>query len=287
MRLDAFLARALDGCPRVLCKELVKSGAVLVNGKPAKPSYMLCGGDAVVAELAAPKPDAARFRAMILSEDRHITAISKPAGLLAHPLSPAWESSPDLAFSGEVTLAALILSAYPKLPQDGVSRAGLVHRLDRETSGVMLIAKTVPAQENLLAQFRHRETEKTYLCIARGAVKDDAGVIDVPIGRITGGKLKASHIGRDAVTEYRVLERKTGKTLLELRPRTGRTNQLRVHMAWLGHPVMGDNAYGKDNAAPRLMLHSRSIEFAHPHTGRKTLAKAPVPQDFEAYWRAD
>ncbi len=283
LRLDAYLPQVLEGYPRSFCKELAKSGAVLVNGNPAKPSCLLMPGDVVEVTSNIHKPSVARLKEMIIVEDRALLAIVKPSGLLVHPLSPAWEQTPELVFSGEDTLVALLLAAYPKMQEKGIDRNGLVHRLDRETSGVMLIAKTAGAQENLVNQFHERSVAKTYLCVVAGRVKDDHGLISVPIGRMAGGKLKASPIGREAVTEYRVLERKKTATLMELYPKTGRTNQLRIHMAWLGHPVLGDRVY-KGLEASRLMLHSKQLEFDHPITDKRTVIEAPLPPDFVACW---
>jgi len=283
LRLDAYLAGVLDGYPRSLCKILVQNGGALVNGKTVKPAWPLQEGDEISVHFTKSRPSADKFRAMLLLEDKHIAVISKPSGLLAHPLKPSWADTPDIVFSGEETLAALILAAYPASAVNGLARAGLVHRLDRETSGVMVIAKTPAAQESLVSQFQNRTVNKTYLCIAQGAVKDERGIINVPIGRVTGGKIKASAIGRDAVTEYRVIGREKGFSLLELHPKTGRTNQLRVHLAWLGYPVAGDEVYGK-KAAPRLMLHAKRLEFDHPHTGGRVTVEAAIPEDFRKFW---
>jgi len=274
----------LEGYPRSMCKEMVKNGDVLVNGNPAKPSCLLVLGDVVEVVASEHKPPSGILKDITIYEDKAMLAISKPAGLLVHPLSPAWELTPELVFSGEETLVSLLLSAHPNMQRAGIARNGLVHRLDRETSGVMLIAKTATAQKNLVVQFHDRTVSKTYRCVVQGVVKDERGIISVPIGRVAGGKLKASAIGREAVTEYRVIERKKTATLVELYPKTGRTNQLRIHMAWLGHPVVGDRLY-KGIEAPRLMLHSRALEFDHPVTEKRMTIEAPPPADFLACWK--
>jgi len=149
-RLDAYLSREMD-YPRTMCKDLIKDGAVTVNGKTVKPAHMLEEGDVIEASLDTQKPGAGEFKSMILLEDKVVVAISKPGGLLVHPLSPAWEAAPELVFSGEVTLAAMILSAYPDLPELGVTRSGLVHRLDRETSGLLLVAKDLEQARSMAA----------------------------------------------------------------------------------------------------------------------------------------
>lgn len=175
---------------------------------------------------------------------------------------------------------------------------GLVHRLDRGTSGVMLVAKTPRSQEKLLAQFRERKIEKTYTGVVHGELEKDSGIIEAPTGRIDGSKkIIVSGIGRYAATEFKVILRKKGYTLLELYPKTGRTNQIRVHLLWIGHPVVGDLLYhGKPRKqssaseglekvpASRLMLHSKKIVFVHPATGRKTSVESPLPEDFKKEW---
>ena len=203
--------------------------------------------------------------------------------MLVHPQSPVWEEHPEAVFSSEETLVSVILANSPKGFDASMPRAGLVHRLDRETSGVMLVAKNAEFQAEMVALFANRDVHKTYHAIACGEVPDDEGTIDVPIGRVAGGKIKASDVGREAVTDYKVLERKNGFTYIELYPRTGRTNQLRVHLSWLGYPVLGDWLY-RGATADRLMLHARRIEFKHPLTGKKLMFEAPVPPDFLAAW---
>lgn len=147
----------------------------------------------------------------------------------------------------------------------------------------MVIAKNAIFQNCMTELFANRLVRKTYYSIACGEIPDDEGVINVPIGRVAGGKIKASDMGREAITEYKVLERKNGFTRVQLHPVTGRTNQLRVHLSWLGYPVLGDWLY-KGATADRLMLHSRRVEFAHPYTGEPLQFEAPVPPDFTAAW---
>ena len=220
----------------------------------------------------------------MLFRSKDFFVLIKPAGMLVHPQSPVWEEHPEAVFSTEETLVSVILANPPKGFDTSMPRAGLVHRLDRETSGVMVVAKTQEFQAEMVALFSNREVHKTYHSIACGEVPDNEGTIDVPIGRVAGGKIKASDVGREAVTDYKVLERKNGFTYIELYPRTGRTNQLRVHLSWLGYPVLGDWLY-RGATADRLMLHARRIEFNHPLTGKKLKFEAPVPNDFLAAWK--
>ena len=281
-RLDIFVSDELENFSRSLVQKLIKDGKVTVNGKKVKPSWPLAEGEVVEIEL----PQAGsktQLKDLIIHDAKDFFVIIKPAGMLVHPQSPIWEEHPETVFSSEETLVSFILANPPKGFDTSMPRAGLVHRLDRETSGVMVIAKNEEFQAEMVALFSNREVHKTYHSIACGEVPDDEGTIDVPIGRVAGGKIKASEVGREAITGYKVLERKNGFTYIELYPKTGRTNQLRVHLSWLGYPVLGDWLY-KGATADRLMLHARRIEFNHPLTGKALKFEAPVPDDFMSAW---
>lgn len=282
-RLDVFVSDELETLSRSLVQKLIKEGGVLVNGKKVKPSWPLSSGEVV--EITLPQAKSQRCLADLLIYDgKDFFVINKPAGLLVHPQSPVWEKHPEAVFSADETLVSIILANPPNGFDTSMARAGLVHRLDRETSGVMVVAKTPQFQAEMVALFSNREVHKTYHSIACGLVPDDEGRIEVPIGRVAGGKIKASDVGREAITEYKVLQRKNGFTYIELYPRTGRTNQLRVHLNWLGYPVLGDWLY-KGATAERLMLHARKIDFVHPLTHKKLHFEAPVPADFLAAWQ--
>ena len=282
-RLDVFACDELPEFSRALVQKMIKEGKIRVNGKQVKPAWPLTRGEKVEIELPERKTQTPLSK-LLIHDAKDFFVVIKPAGLLVHPQSPAWEDNPEMAFTGDETLVSVILANPPKGFCSDVARAGLVHRLDRETSGVMVVAKTPQFQEEMVALFAAREVHKTYHAIACGEVPDDTGTIDVPIGRVAGGKIKASEVGRSAVTDYKVLERKNGFTYIELYPRTGRTNQLRVHLNWLGYPVLGDWLY-KGATADRLMLHARKIAFKHPLNGRKLEFEAPVPEDFLAAWK--
>lgn len=282
-RLDVFVSDELENLSRSLVQKLIKDGHVTVNGKKVKPSWPLTAGETV--EITLPKAASqTQLKDLIIHDGKDFFVLIKPAGMLVHPQSPVWEEHPETVFSSEETLVSVILANPPKGFDTSMPRAGLVHRLDRETSGVMVVAKTQEFQAEMVALFSNREVHKTYHSIACGEVPNDEGTIDVPIGRIAGGKIKASDVGREAVTGYKVLERKNGFTYIELYPKTGRTNQLRVHLSWLGYPVLGDWLY-KGATADRLMLHARRIEFKHPLTGKALKFEAPVPQDFLDAWK--
>ena len=281
-RLDVFVTDELPQFSRALVQKMIKDGCVRVNGKAVKPSWPLTRGETVEIELPE-QQSRLRLSDLLIHDAKDFFVLIKPAGLLVHPQSPVWEENPQAVFSCGETLVSVILADPPKGFDPSVPRAGLVHRLDRETSGVMVVAKNARFQEEMVALFAAREVHKTYHAIACGEVPNDTGTIDVPIGRVAGGKIKASEVGRSAVTDYKVLRRKNGFTYIELYPRTGRTNQLRVHLNWLGYPVLGDWLY-KGATAERLMLHARKIAFKHPLNGRKLAFEAPVPPDFTAAW---
>lgn len=282
-RLDIFATDELADFSRAIVQKMIKDGKITVNGKRVKPSWPLTPGEVVEIEMPAPEAKT-KLSDLIIHDGKDFFVLIKPAGMLVHPQSPVWEEHPEAVFSTEETLVSVILANPPKGFDTSMPRAGLVHRLDRETSGVMVVAKTQEFQAEMVALFSNREVHKTYHSIACGEVPDNEGTIDVPIGRVAGGKIKASDVGREAVTDYKVLERKNGFTYIELYPRTGRTNQLRVHLSWLGYPVLGDWLY-RGATADRLMLHARRIEFNHPLTGKKLKFEAPVPNDFLAAWK--
>lgn len=282
-RLDVFAADELPSFSRAIVQKMIKEGRITVNGKKVKPSWPLTRGESVTIELPE-KQTQTQLKDLLIYDGKDFFALIKPAGLLVHPQSPVWEENPETVFTTDETLVSIILANPPKGFDTSTPRAGLVHRLDRETSGVMIVAKNPHFQEAMVELFASRQVHKTYHAIACGEIPNDKGTIDVPIGRVAGGKIKASEVGRVAVTDYHVLERKNGFTYVELFPRTGRTNQLRVHLNWLGYPVLGDYLY-KGATADRLMLHARKIEFNHPLTGKKLAFEAPVPADFLDAWK--
>ncbi|MFH1620411.1 MAG: RluA family pseudouridine synthase [bacterium] len=284
-RLDAFLARTIPDLSRGVLKTLILNGKVTVNGILRKPAWPLSPGEKIRVDWPAAPGGADPLKPLIVYEDADILAVSKPPGLMIHPLSPAWEKAREAAFAGEPTLASMLLASRPEIVLSVLPRAGIVHRLDRGTSGIMLIAKTVRALRDLIGQFRERKVRKTYIGAVCGEVSEDEGLIEAPLGRATGSKrMRVSRYGRESFTGFRVLKRKPGYTLLELSPKTGRTNQLRVHLSWIGHPVVGDSLYGKAKTG-RLMLHSLRVAFRHPSTGKKTACEVPLPGEFRKEWK--
>jgi len=284
-RLDVFLTETGENYSRPFSRSLVLEGLVTVNGAARKPSYQLNSGDSV--EIRSPETGQRQdgFEKLVIFEDAHLLAVEKPAGLAVHPNSANWEVNPQAALLGEPTLVSLLFTARPAMAKAGVTRLGLVHRLDRDTSGLMILAKTPGAQGALTAGFKDRLMDKTYLGAVGGLPLRRAGVIDAPIGRASGfKKIKVWEYGRDAVTEYKVVEKGADCALLEIYPKTGRTNQIRIHMEYLGNPIIGDKLYGGRPAA-RMLLHSTRLVFKHPVTGKNTKLESPLPENFKKAWK--
>jgi 23S rRNA pseudouridine1911/1915/1917 synthase len=283
-RLDVFLSESGENYSRSFARKLAEQGLATVNGLPRKPSYLLGDGDTVEINLPGAGKEQAGFEDLVLYEDKYMMAVTKPAGIAVHPNPANWEVNPETSLLGEPTLVSMIYSARPKMAS--LERLGLVHRLDRDTSGLMLLAKTPEAQHDLKKGFRERLMEKTYIGAVAGIPAKKRGLIDAPIGRASGfKKIKVWEYGREAVTEYTVTEKGKHCAILSIHPMTGRTNQIRIHLEHIGHPIMGDKLYGGPDA-PRMMLHSLSLTFSHPVTGKETTLEAPLPEDFKKAWKA-
>lgn len=282
-RLDIFVTENYPEHSRSLVQALIKKGQITVNGKVVKPSYPLEENDEIKIVFPTLK-NTINLKDLIIFEGKNFFVINKPAGLLVHPQSAAWEENKTAFFASEETLVSAIYANPPANFDKDMYRLGLVHRLDKETSGVMLIAKNERFQNAMTEMFANREVHKTYNAICCGTMPQKEGVIDVPIGREAGGRIKASPVGREAVTKFKVKHQKGKFYFVELFPLTGRTNQLRVHMNWLGCPVLGDWLY-KGATAPRLMLHARKIEFKNPLTHRQECFEVEPPRDFLSAWK--
>ncbi len=272
-RLDHYLQSQFAHFSRVRIQSWIKSGRVLVNGEPAKASALLRGGETVEVSPAEPAPLRAAPENLpidILYEDAAVIAINKPAGLVVHAGAGA--------HSG--TLVNRLVHHFGSLSQvGGELRPGIVHRLDRGTSGVLLVARTDSAHRALAAQFSGRTVEKTYLALVEGRVASDAGRITNPIARDPARRTRMTARlarGREALTEYRVIDRFDGFTYLQVRIGTGRTHQIRAHFAAIGHPLAGDRLYGA-KAGPRIFLHAWRIAFRSPATGERIEIESPIP----------
>jgi 23S rRNA pseudouridine1911/1915/1917 synthase len=278
-RLDHYLQARMSEYSRARIQAWIKDGLVTVNGAPAKSSTLLRGGERIEvspADLAPLKAEPEDAPIDILYEDASLIAVNKPAGLVVHAGAGA--------LSG--TLVNRLVHHFQTLSQvGGEMRPGIVHRLDRGTSGVMLVARTDAAHRALAAQFSGRTTEKTYLALVEGRVNADSGRITKPITRDPANRTRMTarlDHGRDALTDYRVLRRFEKFTYLEVRIGTGRTHQIRAHLASIRHPVAGDKLYGAQLAG-RIFLHAWRIRFDSPATGERVTVEAPLPTDLE-HW---
>lgn len=255
-----------------------REGRLLVDGTACKPAFRLRPGQHVEVHVPAPEPSGLPPEPIpldVIYEDADLVVVNKPAGLTVHP-APGHPSG---------TLVNAILARVPTLPGiGGVLRPGIVHRLDKDTSGLLVIAKSEEAHRSLSSQLRAHTVVRGYLALVRGAVRRDAGMISAPLGRhpVRRTRMAVTPRGRGAVTHYTVLERFPGATLVACRLETGRTHQIRVHMTHIGHPVLGDPVYGRAPAPEmrRQALHAARLEFTHPRTGRLVVCTAPLPEDF-------
>jgi len=278
-RLDHFLQERLPEHSRSRLQAWIKDGRVLVDGAAAKPSTLLRGGEKIEvfpADLPPLSAAAEDLPIEILYEDAAVIAVNKPAGLTVHAGAGA--------HSG--TLVNRLVHHFASLSQvGGELRPGIVHRIDRGTSGVLLVARTDAAHRALAPQFAARTVEKTYLALVEGTIKQESGRITSPITRDpvrrTRMTARLGH-GREALTEYRVLQRFEKFTYLEIRIGTGRTHQIRAHLASLGHPVAGDRVYGARPAA-RIFLHAWRITFTSPASGERVTVKAPLPDELQRW----
>jgi 23S rRNA pseudouridine1911/1915/1917 synthase len=287
VRLDRFLAESPGVGTRSQAKRLVDAGRVTVDGVARKSAHALAAGSRVAVVLDLPLPTTIEpedLPLIVLYEDAYLLAIDKPPGMVVHP-------APGARRGTLVNALAHRLGALAGVgPAD---RPGIVHRLDRDTSGVLLVARTAPALEALARQFRERAVHKRYLAIVRGRVARASGTIDRPIGRHPRERKRMSVHGqraRTALTRWEVVERFADATLLRLAPETGRTHQLRVHLAAIGHPVLGDAVYGRRRAGraaagasecARQALHAEELRFTHPVSGERVVVRAALPLDLE------
>ena len=277
-RLDTFIARRCPELSRSHARRLIDEGLVSVNGRQAKPSERVRAGLSVSVTVPPPEtvtlvPEAIPLT--IIYQDGDIIVLDKPAGLTVHP-APGHPSG---------TLVNALLAACPDLRGiAGTLRPGIVHRLDKDTSGLMVVAKNDRAQRALQRQLKDRDVRKTYLALVRGVPAPREGTIAAPIGRHPKNRKKMAVVadGREATTRYRVREEIAGGqySLLEVEPVTGRTHQIRVHLAAVGHPVVGDATYGRPSAAVgRQFLHAHKLAFGMPLGGRTVEFESPLPAD--------
>ena len=281
VRLDAFLSA--DGAlTRSQAARLIAEGRVRVNGKPAAKSARLSGGETVTVDVPQLRETALPPQDIPLDgvyEDDDVIVVNKPTGLVVHPAP----GHPD----GTLVNALLHHCGDSLSGIGGEKRPGIVHRIDRDTSGLIIAAKNDAAHLALSAQLKDHSLSRTYECLVTGNMKQDSGTVDAPIGRSSADRKKMAVVptGRRAVTHWEVVARYPGVTHLRCRLETGRTHQIRVHMAYIGHPILGDTVYGAKKPVPGLTgqcLHATGLRFVHPRTGEPVELHCPLPPEFTA-----
>jgi len=282
LRLDKFLADALPALSRATLQRLIRDGDVRVEGRAARPSQRVAGGETVEVNVPPPVPldvaPAPDIPLDIVYQDADLLVLNKPAGLVVHPANG----------HADDTLVNALLAHVPDLAGiGGVQRPGIVHRLDKDTSGLLLVAKNDVAHQALQAQFKDRRVDKAYLALVEGHISPPRGRIDAPIGRDPRDRKKMAVAtgGRPAQTEYRVLETLDDTSLVEAKLLTGRTHQIRVHLASIGYPIVGDRLYGRRKARHglgRQFLHAWRLAFDLPRSGERVTFLAPLPDDLRA-----
>ena len=281
-RLDAFLARSLPDLTRSAAQRLLEEGAVTLGGKPAKKNTKTAPGDVVEVTLPDPQPVEVvpqNIPLDIVYEDADVIVVNKPVGLVVHPAP----GHPD----GTLVNALLYHCGKSLSGINGELRPGIVHRIDRDTSGLIIAAKNDRAHLALSAQLQDHTLARVYEAVVVGNLREDSGTVNAPLGRHPVDRKKMAiepRNGRAAVTHWRVLARYPGYTHVECRLETGRTHQIRVHMASIGHPLLGDTVYGSKKPWPGLAgqcLHARKLRFIHPSTGQPVEVECPLPDWFE------
>lgn len=288
-RIDAYLAKKYEDMSRVAVKRLIDEEKILVNNKKTKASYKVQENDEISIEEEKPKEielKAQNIPLEILYEDNDIIVVNKPKGMVVHPAN----GNPD----GTLVNAVMAICHDSLSGIGGEIRPGIVHRLDKDTSGVIVVAKNDKAHINLSEQIKNHEVEKTYLALVKGFVKENEATINMPIGRSTSNrkKMAVTKSGKQAITHFKVIKRyKTHKqdyALLEVKIETGRTHQIRVHLSQIGYPIVGDSTYsnGKNEwGIEGQCLHAKSLKFKHPITGKEMYIEAKLPQYYEELLR--
>ena len=281
-RADAALARLSGTLTRSAAQRLLEAGQVTSRGRVLKKNDRLEAGDPLEVEIPAPQPlelSAEDIPLDIVYEDGDLIVLNKPKGLVVHPAAGHW--------SGTLVNALLHHCRDSLSGINGALRPGIVHRIDKDTSGLLVVAKNDFAHQSLAAQLQDHSLARVYVCLVTGGMRADSGTVDAPIGRHPADRKRMAVVadGRPAVTHWQVLERFSGYTLLECRLETGRTHQIRVHMAHIGHPIVGDMVYGRKK--PELgqdtqCLHARAITFRHPRSGETVTLTCPLPPYLEA-----
>ena len=280
-RLDAYITSIDSEITRTAAQRLIEQGNILVNGEKKKTAYKVSNGDIITIEKEEPKEielKAQNIPIDIIYEDDDIIVVNKPKGMVVHPAN----GNPD----GTLVNAIMAICKDSLSGIGGEIRPGIVHRLDKDTSGLLIVAKNDKAHVNMSEQIKNHEVKKTYIALVRGVVKENEATIDMPIGRSTSDRKKMAVIktGRNAVTHIKVLKRYNKYKLLQVNIETGRTHQIRVHLSHIGYPIVGDYTYsnGKNEfGVVGQCLHAKCLEFKHPITGAEMKLEAPLPKYFE------
>jgi 23S rRNA pseudouridine1911/1915/1917 synthase len=275
LRLDKYVSQACPELSRTQAQKLIEDGNIAVNGKAAKSSLKLQAGDAVDILIPPPTPSTLTPESIplkVLYEDRDLMVVDKPPGLTVHPAPGHYTH----------TLVNAILAHLPDIQAGETSRPGIVHRLDKDTSGLILIAKNPASHMKLADQFKNRSVLKVYLALVKGRLAPELGIIEAKIGRDPRSRQRMAVVtrGREARTQYQVIRYIDNCSLLEIRPKTGRTHQIRVHLAAIGFPVVGDTTYGaKSDYVSRQFLHAFKLGFKLPSTGKYREYESALPPD--------
>lgn len=282
VRLDVYITEKYKDLSRTMVQKLIEEGSIKVNGNIKKLSYKVQLNDEI--SICIPKAKETDLKPQeipieVVYEDDDIIVVNKPKGLVVHPAN----GNPD----GTLVNAIMAMCKESLSGIGGELRPGIVHRLDKDTSGLLIVAKNDKAHINMSEQIKNRQVTKKYIALVRGVIQEDDATIDMPIGRSTKDrkKMAVTKNGKQAVTHFKVLKRYPKYTLLEVKIDTGRTHQIRVHMAEIGHPVVGDMVYsnGKnDFGIQGQMLHAKSLDFKHPITGKQMHLEAELPQYFKS-----
>ena len=280
-RLDTYIVDKIKELSRTTVKRLIDEEKILVNGKKQKSSYKPEKGDCIsidIPEAHEIELEAQNIPVPVIYEDNDIIVVNKPKGMVVHPAN----GNPD----GTLVNAILAMCKDSLSGIGGEIRPGIVHRLDKDTSGLLIVAKNDEAHIKMSKQIQDRQVTKKYIALVKGVISENEATIDLPIGRSTKDrkKMAVDAKGKNAITHFKVLKRYNNYTLLELKIDTGRTHQIRVHMSYIGHPVVGDSVYsnGKNEfGVEGQMLHARYLEFKHPITGEELKLEAPIPNYFE------
>lgn len=281
IRIDIYLSKKDKEISRVAIQRLIKEEKILVNSKKTKPSYTVQTNDKITVEKEETKDTSVKAQKIpieIIYEDSDIIVVNKPKGMVVHPAN----GNPD----GTLVNSLMDICKDSLSGIGGEKRPGIVHRLDKDTSGILIVAKNDKSHINLSDQIKNHEVEKTYIAFVKGYVKENEATINMPIGRSTKDRKKMAVVrnGKQAITHFKVIKRYKNYTLLEVIIETGRTHQIRVHLAQIGYPIVGDSTYSNGKNEWGIVgqcLHAKSLKFKHPTTGKEMYLEAKIPEYFE------